>query len=172
MTLANSSTVKAQILTGMGSSHVSLQAHPTSGSQNDTDDPIEGALDTQIASRRNHSDPITVIDSHPGHTNDVLFQSTDLWSAAFREAIDTLEPTIDVAQLTGKPVEQLFHDLGMIQRSTDEKSTFRRGLAHLRSVKGPLQNLKLALDLTSPLISFEPVAATVVGVVRSVITVS
>jgi hypothetical protein len=156
----------------MGSSHVSLQAYPTPGSQNDTDDPIEGALDTQSASRRNHFDPTTVIDSHPEHTNDVLFQSTDLWSTALREAINTLEPAIDVAQLTGKPVEQLFHDLGMIQRSTDESSTFRRGLAHVRSVKGPLQNLKLALDLTNPLISLELVAATVIGVVRGVITVS
>lgn len=104
-------------------------------------------------------------------SNDISITPTDLWSAAFREAIETLEPRIDVAEFAGKTIEQLFHDLDAIDKSAGERSIFRRGLAHLRSAKGPLENFKLALDLANPFISFEPAAVTVVGVVRGVTTV-
>lgn len=101
----------------------------------------------------------------------MLVASEDLWSAAFREAMDTLEPKIDVAQITGTAIEYLFDDIESIEKSINNNSIFRRGLEHLRRVKGPLENFKLALDLANPLISFEPMAATVVGIVRGVTTV-
>lgn len=97
--------------------------------------------------------------------------SEDLWTAAFREAIETFEPKLDVAQLADANVERMLHDLELIDRLNNDDSIFQRGLEHLRRVKGPLENLKLALNLAEPLVSFEPVAATVIGVVRSVTTV-
>lgn len=79
---------------------------------------------------------------------------------------------MDIARSTDKTIEQLFDDLGNINRLHSEESSFRRGLAHLRSVKAPLDNLKLALDLANPLVSFEPTAAIIVGIVRGVTTVA
>lgn len=127
------------------------------------------------ATQRSHQPSFTnsdgVSDAHVSNGADVMITSTDLWSAAFREAINTLEPRMDVACITGKTVEQLFDNLRDIEKSATECSMFRRGLEHLRSAKGPLENFKVALDLANPLIAFEPTAATVFGIVRSVTAV-
>jgi hypothetical protein len=153
------------------SSQASHQASAISVPHHSSSDPPEGVQTTQKSPQPSHVDSKEIDNPRLGRSSDVLIAPTDLWSAAFREAISTLEPTMDIAQITGKTVEQLFDNLGTTNKSIDENSAFRRGLAHLRSVKGPLQNLKLALDIADPLVSFEPAAATVVGVVKGAITV-
>lgn len=112
-----------------------------------------------------------VRDTHDKRSDDVPIDSTDLWSAALREAINTFEPRTDVAQFAGKTIAQLFTDLDTIDKSGTERSIFRRGLAHLQCVRGSLDNFKVALDLVHPFLSFDPTAATAVGIVRGVTAV-
>ncbi len=98
--------------------------------------------------------------------------SSDLWSAAYREAVHNLGKDIDVAILTGKNVAQLFRELEEIDKEATQESAFLRGVRYLHSIQVPLERFKLALDLASPLTSLEPTATTVFGVVRSVTAVS
>lgn len=100
------------------------------------------------------------------------FNNSDLWSAAFREAVDSLDKEIDVAILEGKNVEQLFRGLDEIDKEATQGSAFLRGVKYLHSIQVPLERFKLALDLASPLTSLEPTVTTVFGVVRSVTAVS
>lgn len=62
-------------------------------------------------------------------------------------------------------------ELESIDSETTRKSAFLRGVAYLRSIQVPLERFKLALDLASPLANLDPVASTVIGVVRSVTAV-
>ena len=155
-------TSSASIVTGPPGSHTSAQARAVSCS--DRADPSEQAHDFQ-------STRATVLSSHradglrSGRSND------DLWSIAFREARYTLDPQIVIAHIAGKTVVQILRDLDTTDKATNDESMFRRGLAHLRSAKGPLTNSKLALDLANPLVSFEPTAATVFGILRGFTTV-
>ena len=98
--------------------------------------------------------------------------SSDLWSAAYHEAVHNLGKDIDVAILKGKNVAQLFRELEDIDKDATQESAFLRGVKYLHSIQVPLERFKLALDLASPLTSFEPTATTVFGVVRSVTAVS
>lgn len=98
--------------------------------------------------------------------------TSDLWSAAFREAIDNLEKDIDVAILKGKNVEQLFRDLEEIDKEATQKSTFLRGVKYLHSIQVLFERFKLTLDLASPLTSLESIVTTIFGVVKSVTTIS
>lgn len=97
---------------------------------------------------------------------------SDLWSAAYHEAVHNLGKDIDVAILKGKNVAQLFRELEEIDKDATQESAFLRGVRYLHSIQVPLERFKLALDLASPLTSFEPTATTVFGVVRSVTAVS
>lgn len=106
-----------------------------------------------------------------GRSSILTRASEDLWTATFREAIETFEPKLDIAQLADANVERIVHNLELIDRLNNDDLSFQRGLEHLRRVKGLLENLKLALNLAEPLLSFKPAAATVIGVVRSVTTV-
>lgn len=98
--------------------------------------------------------------------------SSDLWSAAYREAIHSLGEDIDVAILKGKNVAQIFKELEEVDKKANQESVFLRGVAYLHSIQVPLKNFKLALDLASPLTNLEPTTTTVFGVVRSVTAVS
>ncbi|KAI9652058.1 MAG: hypothetical protein M1831_007250 [Alyxoria varia] len=98
--------------------------------------------------------------------------SSDIWSAAFSEAIERLGDDIDVAILNGKSVEQLFRELEEIDTEATQESAFVRGLKYLNSIQVPLERFKLALDLASPLTSLEPTVTTVFGVVRSVTVIA
>lgn len=102
----------------------------------------------------------------------IVIVSSDLWSAAYREAVHNLGKDIDVAILKGKNVAQLFRELEEIDQEATQESAFLRGVRYLHSIQVPLERFKLALDLASPLTSLEPTATTVVGVVRSVTVVS
>lgn len=100
-----------------------------------------------------------------------LDASLDIWSAAYREAVEGLGEEIATA-LSEKSAEQLFRELEEFEREAAHKSAFLRGVERLRSLKTPLDTFKLALDLASPLANLEPTASTVLGVVRSVTAVS
>jgi hypothetical protein len=100
-----------------------------------------------------------------------LYAPSDIWSAAYREAVEGLGEEIASA-LSGKSVERLFKELEEIEREATHESAFLRGVQRLRSLKTPLDTFKLALDLASPLANLEPTASTVFGVVRSVTAVS
>ena len=101
-----------------------------------------------------------------------LVVSSDLWSAAYREAVHSFGNDIDVAILKGKHLAQLFRELEEIDKEATQESAFLRGVRYLHSIQVPLERFKLALDLASPLTSVEPTATTVFGVVRSVTAVS
>ena len=110
--------------------------------------------------------------SNLDHDTGSVVVSSDLWSEAYREAVDNIGKDIDVAILTGKNVAQLFRELEEIDKEATQESAFLRGVRYLHSIQVPLERFKLALDLASPLTSLEPTATTVFGVVRSVTAVS
>ena len=98
--------------------------------------------------------------------------TSDLWTAAFREAVNSLGTDIDVAILKGKNVEQLFRELVATNEEATQESVFLRGMNYLRSIQVPLERFKLVLDLASPLAYCEPTATMVFGVVKGVTAVS
>jgi hypothetical protein len=100
-----------------------------------------------------------------------MIVSSDLWSAAYREAVNSFKKDIDAAILMGSTAAQLFKKLKDVDREATHKSVLLRGVAYLRSIQVPLKRFKLALDLASPLSSLDPTASTVFGVVRSVTAV-
>jgi hypothetical protein len=105
-------------------------------------------------------------------TNTSPVVCSDVWSAAYREAVESLGNDIDLAILAGSNAAQLFQDLEDLDKDASLDSAFVRGVAYLRSIQVPLERFRLALDLAAPLSNMEPVAATVVGVVRGVTAVS
>lgn len=96
---------------------------------------------------------------------------TDLWSAAFQEAVVALGSDIDTAILQGKSIERLFQELEVKEQDAAQESRFMKGVQYLRSIKVPLEKFKLALDLATPLTRLEPTVTTVLGVVASVTAV-
>lgn len=120
-----------------------------------------------------HSDhlSLSVIRSTLDNPDGDLIDSSDLWSTAYREAVESLGKDIDVAILRDSSAAQLFAELEGIDKGSG-KSAFLRGVAYLRSIQVPLERFKLALDLASPLANLDPVASTVIGVIRSVTAVS
>jgi hypothetical protein len=107
----------------------------------------------------------------PGADTGCGVSSSNLWSAAYREAVKSLGEEIDIAILKGDNVAQLFRRLEEIDKEVTQESSFVRGVNYLRSIQVPLEKFKLALDLASPLANIEPIATTVFGVVRSVTAV-
>ncbi|KAK9853500.1 hypothetical protein MYU51_006669 [Penicillium brevicompactum] len=77
--------------------------------------------------------------------------STDIWSAAYREAVEMLED---------------------LEKEAVHESAFLKGVQHLRFLKPSLDNFKVALDLASPLTNIEPTASVVFGVLRSVTAIA
>lgn len=103
---------------------------------------------------------------------DIGVVSSDIWSTAYREAVDSLGKDIDVAILKGENIAQLFRQLEEIDKEAAEETLFLRGVKYLKSLQVPLEKFKLALDVAAPLASIEPTATIVFGVVRSVTAVS
>jgi hypothetical protein len=115
---------------------------------------------------------LSISRSNPSDNNGVSIISSDLWSAAYREAVESFGKDVDAAILVGASAAQLFEELEGIDKGTSQQSVFLRGVAYLRSIQVPLERFKLALDLASPLASLDPAASSVIGVVRSVTAVS
>ena len=117
--------------------------------------------------------PEEVLPTPPETRNlDALAESEDLWSLAYKDAVESLSEEIDVAILKGKNIEQLFQDLETMNMTATHESAFLRGVEYLRSIQVPLQNFKLALDIATPLAGLEPTAGTVFNVVKGVTAVS
>lgn len=95
--------------------------------------------------------------------------STDLWSAAYREAVSSFGEEVQNVISKGERIETLFTSLEEANETVAGDSVFRRGV---RRLQAPLRNFKLALDMARPLASIEPTASTAVGVVTSVTAVS
>lgn len=112
-----------------------------------------------------------------GPTTDPLWKSPngsssdDLWSAAFREAVEEIQNHTDISLLEGQNIAQLFEKLEQIDEQAIQEDAFLRGVKYLRSIHVPLENFKLALDLATPLAALEPTTMTVFGVVKSVTAV-
>ncbi|KAF4467462.1 NACHT nucleoside triphosphatase [Fusarium albosuccineum] len=155
----------------------STVASPPSNQTNDN--PIE-ALNTSRDEARNQTDRIGLDTDHPEQGLNTAPSTTvrtgddaaDLWSTAYREAVESLGEDIDVAILQGKNVEQLFRELEEVDNESTQGSAFLRGLKYLQSIQVPLERFKLALDLASPLASFDPAASTVFGLVRGVTAIA
>ncbi|RTE84332.1 hypothetical protein BHE90_001195 [Fusarium euwallaceae] len=98
--------------------------------------------------------------------------SPDLWSAAYREAVESLGKDIDIAILKGRNVAELFRQLGEINDEATQESAFLKGVRFLESIQVPLGKFKMALDLATPLTSLDPAVSTVFGMVRSVTAVA
>ncbi|SPO01953.1 related to vegetatible incompatibility protein HET-E-1 [Cephalotrichum gorgonifer] len=151
---------------------------PRKSSTGPSDDtaPTESALD-DTADRSAPS--ARVLEKRPSTsgssvTHDVgsAIVPSDLWSAAYHEAVDSLGEDIDVAILKGNNVAQLFRELEEIDKNATKESAFLRGVEYLRSLQVPLERFKLALDLASPLTAAEPTTSAVFGVVRGVTAIA
>ena len=126
----------------------------------------------QSAIRTRHPKQESIHRLTRGNDTGTITLSSDLWSTAYREAIDSLGEDIDVAILMGSNAAQLFKDLEEIEKDATQESAFLRGVAYLHSIQVPLERFKLALDLATPLSKLDPTATTVFGVVSSVTAVS
>jgi hypothetical protein len=98
--------------------------------------------------------------------------SSDIWSTAFHEAVEKFEKGADDGLREEKSLQNLFAELIEVDKSVVEHDAFLRGVKILERAQGPLETLKMALDVTAPIASIEPTAALVVGIVRSVTVVS
>jgi hypothetical protein len=103
---------------------------------------------------------------------DLAIVSSDLWSTAYREAVDSLGKDIHLTILKGENLAELFKQLEKIDKEVTQESVFLRGVRYLHSLQVPLDSFKLALDLVTPLTSIEPTAGMVFGIVKGVTAVS
>jgi hypothetical protein len=84
-----------------------------------------------------HADPLEqdVTDrSTPVDNISIVTASSDLWSAAYREAVDSFGKDIDTAILMSSTAAQLFRELEKIDKEATQESVFLRGVAYLRSI--------------------------------------
>ena len=65
---------------------------------------------------------------------------SDLWSAAYREAVHNLGKDIDVATLKVKNVAELFRELKEIDKEATQESAFLRGVKCLHSIQVALES--------------------------------
>ncbi|OKL57502.1 hypothetical protein UA08_06898 [Talaromyces atroroseus] len=87
-------------------------------SRADESDPGRNSLEQNLV-----SDPLTL-----SNDNGSYMVPSDIWSAAYQEAVDTLGEEIDIAILKGKNVEQLFKKLEEIDKDKTQESAFLRGV--------------------------------------------
>lgn len=93
----------------------------------------------------------------------------DLWSGAYKEAVQSSEDKVKRLAVTGVRLDDLFKRLEE-ENDRRNESIFNRGLKVLSQ---PLQYLKLSLDIAGPFVDLEPTKAlaTATNVVKSVTTV-
>ncbi|KAI6801898.1 hypothetical protein KC361_g1467 [Hortaea werneckii] len=106
----------------------------------------------------------------PRHSFDVrsTARSTDIWTAAFHEAVEQVDEDINQAIIKGKDAEQLLKELERLDMDSSQHSAFSRGHEFLKTLQVPLQTFKMALDLASPFTVVESTTSVVVGVLRAV----
>lgn len=148
---------------GLGSPDALTSASP---------DPLNQSLEASTVTARDAADQSLINGSTLGVDLKAALVSSDLWSAAYREAVASLGENIDAAILKGENVAQVFKQLERIDKEANQESVFLRGVRYLSSLQVPLESFRLALDLAIPLTSIEPTAAMVFGVVKGVTAVS
>ena len=94
---------------------------------------------------------------------------TDLWSAAYREAVENSSDKVKSVIMNGERIENLLTRLKETNENIADNSLFWRGIKRLQE---PLRFFKLAVDMASPFASIEPTASTAVGAVSCVTAVS
>lgn len=142
------------------------QTHDAAGEPASGDNPPANVAISLGGFERNSS--LTVSTLGPN----VVVVASDLWSSAYREAVESLGEDIDVAILKGENVAQLFRQLGEIDSEVTQDSAFLRGVRYLQSIQVPLERFKMALDLAAPLTTVAPLTGTALGVVQGVTAVS
>lgn len=98
--------------------------------------------------------------------------TSDMWTSAYSEALNSLEEDVKAVILQGKTAAELFSELDQLDKTASQESAIMKGVQHLKRLQVPLERLKLALDWATPLTSIEPITATVFGVVKGVTAVS
>ncbi|KAJ4298999.1 hypothetical protein N0V90_004243 [Kalmusia sp. IMI 367209] len=132
-----------------------------SNPSNITNSAPEKVLETNQSDTHQENKPPTDQHEHTETTTTDGPVNTDLWSAAYREAVESLGDDIDRAILKGSNAAQLFVELEKMDEGASKESAFARGVAYLRSIQVPLEKFKLALDLVSPVSSADPAASTI-----------
>lgn len=99
---------------------------------------------------------------------DAIHVASDLWSLAYREAVESLGKDLNAAVLNGNNVAQLFKQLGELDSDVTQDSAFLRGVKYLRELRVPLERFKMALDLSAPLTKATPLIGTACGIVQGV----
>ncbi|KPA38773.1 nacht nucleoside triphosphatase [Fusarium langsethiae] len=146
-----------------------LTAIPVGGSAPQNGSPSATASGTAVASTS--ASTIEVVPT-PEPGIEVAVAPSDLWSKAYREAVQNMGQDVDVAILKGENIAQLFKELEGVDKDATDESVFLRGVRYLHSIQVPLERFKLALDLTAPLTALEPTTSTVFGVIRGVTAVA
>ncbi|KAK5093253.1 hypothetical protein LTS08_008936 [Lithohypha guttulata] len=164
--------VGPSIVYNNGGSFPSKQAGDASKKLTGTIDDEAYNQTDQSALHASRPEQYSVNQSTRGNDVDSITVSSDLWSAAYREAVDSLGDDIDVAILKGDSVAQLFKELEDIDREATQKSAFLRGVECLQRIKVPLERFKLALDVASPLSNIDPAGTAVFGVVKGVTAIA
>ena len=103
-------------------------------------------------------------------TNDTVGAtlSTALRSAAYDEAVLSLDGEEQESIKTGKSIEVMLKELDQSNEEKANESLFRKGA---RKLKKPLENFQVGLDLLEPF-AVEPHLGLAVGIVRGVAAVS
>ncbi|KAF4512779.1 hypothetical protein G6O67_000119 [Ophiocordyceps sinensis] len=158
---AKAGTLAANL--GLGSPDALTSASP---------DPLNQSLEASTVTARDAADQSLINGSTLGVDLKAALVSSDLWSAAYREAVASLGENIDAAILKGENVAQVFKQLERIDKEANQESVFLRGVRYLSSLQVPLESFRLALDLAIPLTSIEPTAAMVFGVVKGVTAIA
>ncbi|KAJ4247812.1 hypothetical protein NW762_013021 [Fusarium torreyae] len=114
----------------------------------------------------------TKVASTPEPGIELAVTPSDLWSKAYREAVQNMGQDVDVAVLKAENIAQLFKELEGVDKDATDDSVFLRGVRYLHFIQVPLERFKLALDLTTPLTALEPTTSTVFGVIRGVTAVA
>ena len=116
----------------------------------------------------NFRDKVNVLSTEKAENVNSI-EEKDVWSAAYTEAVRSMGEKIDNAIVQGDKLETALRKLSEENEKSVDNSFFRRGL---RKLEVPLRTIRLALDITKPLLSIEPTAASAVGIVSCVTAVS
>lgn len=93
---------------------------------------------------------------------------SDLWSAAYKEAVGQVDQEIGTLVRSGRNLEELFQSLNEANELHKEESILRRGMER---IKKPMEYLQMILNVTSPAAGMNPASSVAFGVVQSVATV-
>ncbi|KND93213.1 hypothetical protein TOPH_02393 [Tolypocladium ophioglossoides CBS 100239] len=174
-TLATSPGLKSQRPTPSSSSTTLDQSPDTAeASSTSADNANRNETGRSIVDPASHTrGPGGSIDNSTSCDDDkIIVASQDVWSTAYREAVDSLGQDVDAAILQGKSLEELFKKLEEINKERTQESAFVRGVRYLHSLQVPLETFKLALDIAIPIASMQPGASMTLGIVKGVTAIA